>query len=166
MPGRSTLKSPSSQGPWRAQQPISGRASWKVHQTEWPCGDLLLLFAQLLLPSGAVLLGLLIRQAIATFVGPGAVCDSDALCCFCRAGQPGKDEAWQQLVALMGPSNVEVADGDAPAINSILDMMMIASSNSHKMQLMALLMPAFKQASCCAGFGTQDAWLCIPARVL
>lgn len=74
----------------------------------------------------------------------------DGLCRFCPVGEPGKDEAWQQLVALMGPSNVEVADGDAPAINSILDTMMLAKTQTHRMQLMAILMPAFKQASCCA----------------
>ena len=69
-------------------------------------------------------------------------------------------------MALMGPSDVDVAEGDAPAINSILDTMMLATTQTHKMQLMAILMPAFKQASCCAGSGIQDAWLCIPARVL
>ena len=51
----------------------------------------------------------------------------------------------------MGPSNVEVADGDAPAINSILDTMMLATTQTQKTQLMAILTPAFKQASCCVG---------------
>ena len=55
-PGWSPLRSPSSQGPRRAQQPISSPSSWKVSRTDWPCGDLLadFVFAQLLLPARPV----------------------------------------------------------------------------------------------------------------
>ena len=97
------------------------------------------------------MLGLLIRRATATVVVPGAARDYDGLCCFRRAEDPGKHEAWQQLVALLGPSNVEVADGDALAISSILDTMTMATTQTQKMQLMAIAAPAFKQASCCVG---------------